>query len=152
MTKYRLLNNEELSNFEEEFVKYLVVNGITADEWRKLVDDKPDDAQKIIGLFSDVVFEKVLRQTAFLEFRSPSYIQSIQCLGDKMITVALSVSDKSIDLNQLDWQSVDASKFAIHKAEKVYEPSREEEIFALTEKGFVVSDGELYKALMLASV
>ncbi|MEZ4924046.1 MAG: DUF6495 family protein [Crocinitomicaceae bacterium] len=152
MTKYRLLNNDELAHFEEEFIKYLVVNGIAADDWRKLVQDKPDDAQKIVDLFSDVVFEKIMRQTDYLDFRSPSYIQSIHCLPEKMITVALSVQDKSIDLSVFDWQSADPKLFVVHKAEKAYTANREKELFELTEKGFVPSDGKLYKALMLASV
>lgn len=152
MTKYRLLNNDELAHFEEEFVKYLVVNGISADDWRKLVEEKPNDAQKIVDMFSDVVFEKIMRQTEFLEFRSSKYIQAIHCLQDKMITVALSAKVDALDLEKMDWTSASPGDFVIHKAEKTYNLPREKELFELTEKGFTISDGKLYKALMLASV
>jgi hypothetical protein len=152
MTKYRLLNSEELKNFEDEFVKYLVVNGIAAEDWRQILAERPEAAQKIIDLFSDVIFEKVLRQIEFLEFRSSKYIQSIHCQDNKMITVALSVTNDGVDLTETDWQTAQVEDFVIHKAEKVYDSSREQELFELTEKGFTISDGKLYKALMLASV
>ena len=153
MTKYRLLNNEELQNFEDEFVKYLVVNGITADDWKKLLEDQPESAQKIIDMFSEVVFEKVMRQAKFLQVKRKTYIQSIQCLEDKMIMVALSTKKPELDLTKLDWANItDYSDFDIHTAEKDYKEDRQKELFELTEIGYYLSDGELYKALMLLTV
>jgi len=152
MTKYRLLNNEELQNFEDEFVKYLVVNGIAADDWKKMLEEKPEAAQQIVDLFSDVVFEKIMRSAKFLQIKRKSYVQAIQCLEDKMIMVALSTKNPDLDLENLDWTSIDYKEFEIHSAEKLYEGKREEELFKLTEIGYYLSKGELFKALMLAAV
>jgi len=153
MTKYRLLNQEELQNFEDEFVKYLVVNGIAAEDWRKMLEERPDDAQKIVDLFSDVVFEKIMREVQFLVIYRKSYIQSIQCLKDKMIMVAISTKNEDIDMTKVDWSSLDSfDGFEIHKAEKEYTKAREEELFDLTEIGYSLSDGKIYKALMMASI
>lgn len=153
MTKYRLLNNEELANFEDEFVKYLVVNGITADDWTKMLEADSESAQKIVDVFSDVVFEKIMRQTKFLRIVRKSYIQSIQCLDEKMIMVAISTKDEAIDMTEMDWSAVtDYSPYHIHTADKQYDGTREEELFKLTEIGYSISDGELYKALILLTV
>lgn len=153
MTKYRLLNNEELATFEDEFVKYLVVNGISADDWKKMLEEDAENAQKIVDLFSDVVFEKVMRQAKFLVIKRKSYIQSIQCNSDKMIMAALSTKDASIDLTDFDFSSIkDFSAFEVHKAEKPYSKPREQEMFDLTEIGYSISNGELFKALILATV
>ena len=153
MTKYRLLNNEELQTFEEEFVKYLVVNGITADDWKVLLTDDAENAQKIVDLFSDVVFEKVMRQAKFMVIKKPAYIQSIQCNTDKMMMVALTTKDKGIDLTTVDFATItDFTAFEIHKAEKAYTKEREKELFDLTEIGYSISDGDLFKALILATV
>jgi hypothetical protein len=153
MTKYRLLNNEELQSFEDEFVKYLVVNGIAADDWKKLLADQPESAQKIVDMFSEVVFEKVMRTAKFLEIKRKSYIQSIQCLEDKMVMVAMSTKNPGLDLTELDWTAVkDYSDFEIHSAEKEYANDRQEELFKLTEIGYYISEGELFKALMLLAV
>ena len=66
MAKYRLLTAEELELFEKEFIDYLVVNGITADDWEKIKSEDQFKAEQIMALFSDVVFEKIMRQTQFL--------------------------------------------------------------------------------------
>jgi hypothetical protein len=42
--------------------------------------------------------------------------------------------------------------FEIHKAEKPYSKVREQELFDLTEVGYSLSDGKIYKALMMASI
>ena len=146
----RLLTNEELTQFEEEFIQYLVVNGITADDWEKLKLENKESAEKILDLFSDVVFEQILRKVLFLEIRQANYIQAIQCLGEKMIMVALSVSDKSIDLSKdipTSFEGLD-----LHTGEKEYASSREKELFELIEKGYEITDGKLFKSLMMSSI
>lgn len=153
MTKYRLLNQEELQNFEDEFVKYLVVNGIAADDWTQMLKERPDDAQKIVDLFSDVVFEKIMREVKFLVIYRKSYIQSIQCLEDKMIMVALSTKNEEVDMTKTNWSTLATlDGFEIHKAEKPYSKVREEELFDLTELGYSLSDGKIFKALIMAAV
>ena len=67
MAKYRLLTIEELQEMEKEFVDYLILNGIYSDDWVSLKNDDPDKVQKIIHLFSDVVFENIMRKTQFLK-------------------------------------------------------------------------------------
>lgn len=150
MPRYRLLTNEELTQFEDEFVQYLVVNGITADDWEKLKIEKKDAADKTLDLFSDVVFEQILRKVLFLEIRQANYLQAIQCLGDKMIMIALSVSDKTIDLSKDIPSSFDGLN--LHTGEKKYVASRESDLFELIEQGYEITDGKLFKSLMLASI
>lgn len=153
MTKYRLLNNEELKSFEDEFVKYLVVNGIDADLWKKMLAENKTQAQQIVDLFSDVVFEKIMRQAKFLVIKRASYIQAIQCLDEKMIMVAISTNNKEIDMTTMDFSSLsNFEDFHIHKAEKTYQKERGKELFDLTELGYYISDGKLFKALILATV
>lgn len=155
MAKYRELTSTELENLEKEFVDYLVVNGITADEWVRLKDEEKDKAEKIVALFSDVVFEGVLRKIKFLDIKTKNYVQSIQCLSDKMVMVAVNVIDKSIDLldEEGDWFSnLRPDQFELHTGEKKYDTSRENELFELTEKGYSITEGELFKQLILATV
>lgn len=155
MAKYRALTATELNEFEKEFIDYLVVNGITADEWVRLKAEEKAKAEKIIELFSDVILEGVLRKIKFLHIKTKNYVQTIQCLPNKIIMVAVSVTDKSIDLTQFDavsFNALDAAKFELHSGEKKYTKNREADLFALTEKGYVVSDGTLFKQLILATV
>lgn len=149
MAKYRKLTLEELNEFEKEFIDYLVVNGITADKWVEIKKKDIEKASQIVDLFSDVVFEGILRKVQFLELRSPNYISAIQCLEAKMINVAITseIGGLSIDLSE------DLSNsLKIHRLEKYYKNSREMDLFELLEKGYQISHGDLFKNLLLASV
>jgi len=148
--KYRLLTPEELTQFEEEFIQYLVVNGITADDWEKMKINQKESAEKILDLFSDVVFEQILRKALFLEIRQANYVQAIQCLGEKMIMIVLSVTDSSIDLSKDIPTSFEGLN--LHTGEKKYATSREEELFELIEKGYEITNGDLFKSLMISSI
>ena len=51
--KYRELTTLELKELEKEFIDYLIVNGITADDWVKIKEEQQEKAEDIITLFSD---------------------------------------------------------------------------------------------------
>ena len=68
--KYRRLTLEELKPLENEFIDFLVVNGVIADDWEQLLANDVEKSNQIIDAFSEVVFEGIMRKTQFLEFRS----------------------------------------------------------------------------------
>lgn len=156
MAKYRLLTIAELQQFEKEFVDYLVINGLTADDWEKTKSNTPEKAEKIIDLFSDVIFEGILRKVKYLDFKSNNSLKSFQCLSDKIILVSLELNDDSINL-------LDVKEFSqlienppkgikVYTTEKKYKISREEELFNMINSGCEISDGMLFKSLCLAIV
>lgn len=153
MAKYRNLTQEELVSFEPEFVKYLVVNGIVAEDWEKMKAENPEKAEQIVDIFSDVILEGVLRKIQFIEIRQKNYVQTIQCLPDKMIMFAMSCKDKSYDMRTfIDTASsgLNVDLFELHHGEMGYNAEREGIIFDYVQKGFEVSDGNLFKTLALA--
>lgn len=154
MAKYRNLTTQEYAYFEKEFVDFLVVNGIVAEDWQKMKVNDPPKAMKIMDLFSDVIMESVLRKIQFLELRTATYLQVVHCLSDKMVMAAVHSKDKNFDMT--NFQSINGSaglleNIELFTGEKKYEKSREMELFDLTEKGYTVTDGKLYKALILAT-
>ena len=58
--KYRVLTKDEFEALKDEFVKFLIVQGIDAASWQKMKDLEPDFAQKYLHDFSDFVFENTL--------------------------------------------------------------------------------------------
>ncbi|MFN3402546.1 MAG: DUF6495 family protein [Cytophagaceae bacterium] len=155
MPKYRLLTLQELAELEKEFIEYLVLNGITADDWEKIKANKPSHADLIIELFSDVIFESILRKVKFLESHSPKEIRTFQCLDEKIICVGLSAPDHSpYDLTNADFISRATKNppedLHIFLKEKSYSQSRETELFQMIQNGCSISDGKLFKALSLA--
>ncbi|MFT5955981.1 MAG: putative aldo/keto reductase-like oxidoreductase, partial [Cyclobacteriaceae bacterium] len=65
--KYRRLTQEELQEMEKEFIDFLVINGISSDEWLVLKEQNNEKVEKIIDLFSEAVLETVYRKVSYLE-------------------------------------------------------------------------------------
>lgn len=153
MVKYRSLSTEELTGLEKEFVEYLILNGITAPDWENMKTEEAEKAARIIDLFSDVVFEGVMRKIRFLEWRSPNEVKAIQCLEEKMVIVGMISHDKDTDFT--DTTFIEKAKtnppadLKIYTKEVIYSEGREIELFTLTESGFKISEGNLFKSLCL---
>ncbi|NOQ74013.1 MAG: hypothetical protein GQ574_18550 [Crocinitomix sp.] len=155
MAKYRDLTKEELITFEKEFVDYLVVNGIVASDWERMKLENNEKAEQIVSLFSDVIMEGVLRKIKFLERRTKAYVQAVQCLNDKMLMVAVSCKDKSYNMSDFKEgtaKEVIVDSFEMHQGEKAYHKTREEVLFEMVSQGYDISDGQLFKSLLLATV
>ena len=133
MVKYRRLKSEELNELSDEFVEFLVVNGIVASDWEKMKKDKPLKAEKMIELFSDVVFESILRKNMFLDFIAKNDVKAFQFLEKEVVLVG-SIARTEKDVK-------------IYTTTKAYLKSREEEMFDLIQAGAEISDGKLFKKL-----
>ncbi|MBK8925758.1 MAG: hypothetical protein IPM74_07570 [Crocinitomicaceae bacterium] len=145
MPKYRLLTNNEQKEFEKEFVSFLVVNGIEPERWEQIKAEDQPSVDKIIELFSDVILESVLRNVKFIEIKSKRYVQAIQCLPDKMIAVALE--DKGDENQKSGSEEERENSLSLYRSEKNYALTRELEIFDMLQKGYVISNGDLFRKL-----
>ena len=56
--KYRVLSTKELEPLKDDFIKFLSANTITGEDWAKIKSSKPNQALKLIEVFSDIVWEK----------------------------------------------------------------------------------------------
>jgi len=152
MVKYRRLTLEELESLETEFIDYLVINGITADDWVALKANDAPKTDRIIELFSDVVLEGALRKIEFLEMRTKTHVFCYQCLEARIVLMALQ-GDSSSDFtsptfirNALESPPKGIELFT---SQKPYRIAREQELFQMLQKGLAVSDGSLFKTLAL---
>ena len=138
---------------EKDFVDFLVVNGITADEWVRLKAHEGKKANRIIDLFSEVVFESTLRKVRFLDHISASRIIAFQAFEKQILMVALEDSSGTIDftvanpLRQLEGSVPTGVK--VYQQSKSYQKQREIELFELCNGGAEISDGSLFKQLSL---
>lgn len=155
--KYRLLTTDELEELEKEFIEFLIVNGITADDWEKLKREQNGKAEDMLVLFSDVVFNGVMKKVRFLELRTPSEVKTFQCLEEKMVLVGMyAVGNKEVDFSDSDFLQKAAvqppKNIKVYTADKPYTKTRELELFEMTQTGCSISDGSLFKALSMALV
>lgn len=148
--KFRRLTSEELNELEKEFVQFLVSNGITADDWVALKASDIDKANKLIDTFSDIVLEKVLGKIEYLEKREKTNVLFFKASAKEFVIIGLSSTDTSIDLTQsasIEKLSQGATNVQIFKTSQKYTKSREEEVFALTRGGALVTDDRIFNLL-----
>ncbi|MBR9923070.1 MAG: hypothetical protein GYB31_19760 [Bacteroidetes bacterium] len=154
--KYRRLNREELGELEEEFVQFLASNQVTAEDWKKLKAEKPGKVEELIGLFSDIVFDKILKETSYLEYKEPRDIKTFYCGPDKIVMLGLFIEGNSdLDFTQnhppeemMARVKESGAKVKLYRAEKKYKGDRELELFRMMEGGALISrEGKLYKTL-----
>ena len=154
--KYRKLTKEELVPLEKEFVDFLVINGIVADDWGKMKQNDPVNAERIIEQFSDVVFEGTLRKILFVDIIQPKHLYTFQCLPEKIILRGIE-ADTHLDIdftqtnNFQDFIQHPPKGISVVQSEKSYQGSREEELFKMIEKGALVSDGKWFKAICMVA-
>ncbi len=155
--KYRVLTIEELKNLEKEFIEFLASNTITASDWEKLKISDKIKAEKLIELFSDIVFDKVLVNVQLLEIDSAYFRQYLKFKNEEVEMRGIlienapdfnlsQIASKS-DLNDLLQSHPDAS-IKILKGTKKYSKNREEEIFDWIKKGALISQNmEIFESL-----
>ncbi|NNJ56082.1 MAG: hypothetical protein HKP14_08115 [Bacteroidia bacterium] len=130
--KYKRLPKEELNNLEKEFIEFLVINGISAEDWIKIKDEEHETAEDLIDQFSDVVWEGVLRKTNYLVKLENQIAYYFKCDPDDIHLIRVTeVNGKAI-------QEV---------ASKKYIKVRETEIFEMIENGCEISDSNSYEML-----
>ena len=154
--KYRRLTIEELEELEKQFHYYLAAHSIPADDWQKLKSNDPDKAENIIDEFSDFIFESILSDVDFLEYRSQHQIQIVDVRNDPMImkgikVVGSSKIDFTKDTPALQWKAElmkSGGKVQMMSGKKSIEDQPNVEKFKLMEKGFLIlKDPALFQTL-----
>ena len=154
--KYRRLTQEELAEMETEFIRFLVSNTVTGEDWEKIKAETPKKAEGLIEIFSDIVFDKILKEANYLEYKTPKDYKTFHFTEDKAFMLGLRVEGNSdLDFTKndspatmMDKVKKSGAQLQMYSAEKVYKKSREEEIFYLMESGALISkDGAMYKTL-----
>ena len=64
------MTNTELESLSEEFIQFLVVQGIDDQMWRDINTKTPEKANDLVSVFSDTVLKKVYSKVKFMSFVS----------------------------------------------------------------------------------
>lgn len=148
--KYKRLTEEELGHLEKEFISFLAHAQITAQDWEKLKRDETAKAHELIDVFSDVVYDKVLKKIKFLEFRDSKTLNVFKFDDHKVCLAGIRVHTHSpVDLTQTsDFSSIDTTGINTVYSEKEYNKDREQEIFDMLQTGCLITDERLYDLLV----
>lgn len=153
--KYRRLDKEELTEMEAEFVRFLATRSIPGPDWEKMKTEKPEQVEALLDEFSDLVFEKILTNVEFLEFKSSDDLKTFRCGKDKIELIGLTVEGQmNIDFTAIetpreivDKMKSSGAKLQMYRAEKPYRGNREKELFAMMEAGCLISKGGLFNTM-----
>jgi hypothetical protein len=150
--KYIQLTKEQFNELHEEFALFLATQKIDESEWEKIKNENPAVADEELNLFSDLVWEKVLQTTSYLEHFSSDSLNLFKCNAEDIQRVVVKIEKPGIDLLKkegFNW-FLDNSKdesIEYFKGQKPYTKERNLEIFDLIQKGSVISKGDLFNAV-----
>ncbi len=150
--KYRQLTKEQFEELHLEFATFLAAQQIDVKEWNEIKESNPKVAEEEMNLFSDVVWDKVLQKTNYLEHFSKQSINLFRCDAEQIHRIVVKVTKEGINLLNPDgynwfYDNSNDKSIEYFKGQKPYTKERNLEVFDLIEKGSVVSDGKLYEAV-----
>ena len=154
--KYRRLNLDELKSLERDCINFLAANSVTGEDWEKLKNEEQDKAERLIEIFSDMVFDKTLEKIEYLEQKSAKEIRTYHCQADRLIMIGLLIEGEStLDFRQnippqqmIQQLTLSGAQLKLFRGEKAYAKDRQQVLFQLMEQGALITkDGHLYKVL-----
>ncbi|MDR9400605.1 MAG: DUF6495 family protein [Psychroflexus sp.] len=148
--KYERLTREQLEELHTEFSEFLATQGITAEEWHKIKQEKPNAAEEELDLFSDLVWEGVLNKVDYLEHFSPQQIYLFHFDQTQIYLIGIKVNHPNIDLNTKEgykWlkDHLLDDDVELYTSSKALQEDRNKDIFALMKQGAAITQGELYR-------
>ena len=149
--KYTRLTLQDLKDLENEFVEFLVLNGIPADEWESIKQSNPDKVEKVIDQFSDVIWESVLRKTEIVEHRRKDKLTICKVKDGELITLLIRSSNSELDFTKAkDLQTVfkDIDNHEVSLQRDNINKSKSEQLFELMQVGFYISKDSTYLKLI----
>lgn len=152
--KYTILTKEQLESLHEEFAIFLASQSIDKIEWDNIKKNKPELVSEEIEMFSDMIWEKVLKNVKFLEHFTPNHIFLIETKPSIFNSIIISTSNKNINFctkDGLDWleKNWNSDEIIFKTGKKNIGIDFNEEIFELIKKGANISKGELYNKINL---
>ena len=149
--KYRMLTNEEMEIFDEDFKHFMVVNGVTNEEWLAMNEDNIEKATELVELFADTVLQKVYEKIRFIEHRTSNSCMVFKLNKEIIELISINRNEDTLDLStpeSIHNALVNSSKqLSIFKTEKAYSDNRELEIHKMLEGGCVNSSKDFWNSL-----
>ena len=139
---------------EDDFSNYLYDHGYNQFEWKVLQDQNSDVAFNMLGEYSDQIFDRLVRDVQYLEYRSDKQLRAIECHKDHIISIGIQIPEKSTlsltDISSLkELKRQETVPYKCFKEVYPYNTDRDHEIFDLIEAGCYVVDSSVFEQLNL---
>ncbi|MCH7524814.1 MAG: hypothetical protein IIC74_07350 [Bacteroidetes bacterium] len=146
--KYTRLTKEQFEELHQEFINFLATQSITADEWQTIKENTPEVAEQELDVFSDMVWEGVLKKVDFLEHISPQQIHLFSLNETNMKVISIKLK-RDIDLTTTEgfnWlrENLLNDDVEFLQANKEYTKDKNLDKFTLIQQGAVITKGDLF--------
>lgn len=147
--KYARLTKEQFEELHQEFINFLAVQSITAKEWADIKANKPEVAEQELDVFSDLIWEGVLRNVEYLEHISPQQMMLFRVSETHMDLIAIKIDDEKIDITNdygYRWlqQNLQDDLVSLYTSNKAIAEDRNKDIFILIQQGANITKGGLF--------
>ncbi len=137
--RFRRLTLEELEGLETEFVRFLIVNGIDAPAWQAMKSSQPAQADGVIDLFSDFIFEGITGKITYMEQFGGNVLRLFHCQENVISLISIEGERHFHSAEELlQAIKVNTEQFQLKRASKAFVPDRAAEIFRMLESGATV--------------
>ena len=148
--KYSRLTKEQFEELRQEFINFLATQSITAEEWKTIKKNKPEVVEQELDVFSDLVWEGVLKKVNYLEHKSLNQMHLFHCLEKEMRLIALKVQNEGVDLTTKEgfqWlrENLLSDDVEFFTAKKAYSDDKALDKFKLIEQGAIITKGDLFR-------
>lgn len=148
--KYTRLYKEQFEELHKEFINFLATQSITAEEWENIKTNKPEVAEQELDVFSDLIWEGVLKQAKYLENISAQHMYLFHLADKQMELIGLKIKNESIDLTTKDgyaWlrDNLLSDDVEIFNANKTYSEDPQKDKFTLIQQGAIITKGQLFQ-------
>lgn len=153
--KYARLSISDLKDLEDEFVKFLILNGIAAEDWEKLKKEENEKAELIIDQFSDAVWEGILRKTDMLELRRSDFLTLCYTKENLLYTFVIKAPDEAIDFTlEKDIEKVLSSSehYEVTVRKDIITRPVAEQLFDFIKVGFYITKDEAYRRFVESKI
>lgn len=150
MPKFRTLYLQELQGLENEFIHFLGINGITAEDWVKMKSITPQKSDELIDQFSDMIFENVLSKALYIAFYERKYLRIFHAQEHILEERGLYLETEEANFTDAAWCT---EVFSNQPSELQKYPrtigykNRVMDLFLLTEQGGLIINGNLFETL-----
>ncbi|MDT0554483.1 DUF6495 family protein [Patiriisocius hiemis] len=147
--KYARLTKEQFEELHQEFINFLATQSITAQEWENIKTKQPEVAEEELDVFSDLVWEGVLKKAKYLENIAPQQMFLFKLEDVNMSLIGIKVLDPTKNINTKEgyrWlqQNYMTDNVEFVTGTKKYSNDPQKDIFNLIQQGASITKGELY--------
>ena len=147
--KYSRLSKEQFESLHQEFINFLATQQITAAEWDTLKTTQPEVVDQELDVFSDLIWEGVLKNVGFIEHFSPQQIHLFKVLEQDIQLISISVQQEGIDVTTPEgyqWLREHLMDDAVtfYRAVKPFSDDKHQDLFKLIQEGGQITKGALF--------